>query len=255
MLQYWRADNEHAALGSCKHTIKLLDDRSNSMNCLPTCHFAHSMDTLHVSRSKAAPPGLRGARALQRESTRDKLIHHGLVLVLERGWAGCGVDAVLKTCGVPKGSFYHYFASKDDFGYVVLAHYQAFFMARLERWFGPASGADSLVGCFDGFLAESGAGMARHGFRRGCLVGALGQEVAGLHDTFREHLLRALDAWDAVLAGCLARYGVAGDTLALAHDFWAHWEGAVLRAMLARDTQPLHAAVQRFVDSLKFTQP
>lgn len=198
----------------------------------------------------AMPASLRGARALQREKTREKLVHQGLVLVLEKGWTGCGVDAVLKSCGVPKGSFYHHFASKDDFGYAVLAHYQAFFMRRLVRWFGPEADRLSLVACFDGFLAESEAGIARHGFRRGCLVGALGQEVAGLHDEFRRRLQQALGAWDEVLAGCLARHGVAGDTLALAQDFWARWEGAVLRTLLARDSQPLRAAVRRFLDPL-----
>ena len=206
-------------------------------------------------RPDAPPPSPRGARALQREATRQKLIHQGLVLVLERGWAGCGVDAVLKACEVPKGSFYHHFASKDDFGYAVLDHYQAFFMRRLARWFGPDSEATSLAGGFDGFLAESEAGIARHDFRRGCLVGALGQEVAGLHDEFRQRLHQALGAWDGVLAGCLSRHGVAGDTLALAQDFWARWEGAVLRALLARDSQPLRTAVQRFLDTLITPQP
>lgn len=206
-------------------------------------------------RPDAAPTSLRGARALQREKTKQKLIHQGLVLVLERGWAGCGVDAVLKSCEVPKGSFYHYFASKDDFGYALLAHYQAFFLRRLARWFGPTSEATSLTACFEGFLAESEAGIARHGFRRGCLVGALGQEVAGLHDEFRQRLQQALGAWDEVLAGCLARHGVAGDTRALAQDFWARWEGAVLRALLARDSQPLRTAVHRFLTPLISPQP
>ena len=46
-----------------------------------------------------------------------------------------GIDGVLKTVGVPKGSFYHYFDSKEDFGRAVMDNYAAYFANKLKRWF------------------------------------------------------------------------------------------------------------------------
>ena len=132
----------------------------------------------------------------------------------------------------------------------MLGNYQSFFMKRLNRWFGPDTAPLGLNDRFAGFLGDSQAGMERHGYRRGCLIGALGQETAGLDNDFRVELERALTEWDAVLARCLARSGIQGDCMTLANAFWASWEGAVLRAMLSRDAESLRLAVKRFLASL-----
>ena len=155
--------------------------------------------------------------------------------------------------GVPKGSFYHYFASKDSFGFALLHSYQAFYLKRLERCFGePAAGA-SLAEQLTAFLAESVQGMRRFGWRRGCLVGALGQELGALHDDFRKRLNALMRQWEGLLAAALRRAQARGEVNAaldaerLARSFWAAWEGAVLRARLSRSPAPLIAAVEDFI--------
>lgn len=189
-------------------------------------------------------------RGEQRQDTRERLLRAGIAAVLERGWAASGVDAVLRSAGVPKGSFYHYFPSKDEFGYAVIDAYQAYFLRRLARCFGdPAARFETQL---QAFLDESLEGMARHGWRRGCLIGALGQELAGLHEGFRVRLLDSLGQWEERLAAALARAQARGevatplDAVRAARGFWAAWEGAVLRARLARDGAPLRAAVEDF---------
>ncbi|MGY8904075.1 MAG: TetR family transcriptional regulator C-terminal domain-containing protein [Burkholderiales bacterium] len=198
----------------------------------------------------AVPQRSRKQRTQARDATRDTLVRTGLTLVLERGWSATSVDAVLAQCGVPKGSFYHYFKSKDEFGFAVLDSYQSYFLKRLNQWFGAPSDKLRLSERFAGFLADSEAGVLRYEFRRGCLIGALGQEVASLHNEFRLRLEKSLAQWDDVLARCLARSGIQGDCHLLAHAFWAGWEGAVLRAMLSHDVTPLRVAIKRFLASL-----
>ncbi|MFM9880591.1 MAG: TetR family transcriptional regulator C-terminal domain-containing protein [Burkholderiaceae bacterium] len=203
--------------------------------------------------AQEVPPAARRSRkqrAQARDETRGTLVRAGLTLVLERGWSATSVDAVLAQCDVAKGSFYHYFKSKDDFGYAVLDSYQRYFLKRLNQWFGTPSDKLSLSARFAGFLADSEAGVLRYEFRRGCLIGALGQEVAGLHPEFRVRLEQSLAQWDDILARCLARSGIQGDCLSLAQAFWAGWEGAVLRSLLSHDVAPLRMAVRRFLASL-----
>jgi TetR/AcrR family transcriptional regulator, transcriptional repressor for nem operon len=186
-----------------------------------------------------------------RESTREQLLRTGVEAVLEGGWASTGIDKVLKTAGVPKGSFYYYFSSKDEFGFQLIDTYQAFYLKRLERCFGEGS-TMSFGERMGLFLSESVRGMQRYSWRRGCLVGALGQELGGLHPEFRKRLLAALTEWEEILAASFRRAQSLGelklgvDPERAARGFWASWEGAVLQARLSRSADPLKIAVEDF---------
>jgi TetR/AcrR family transcriptional repressor of nem operon len=199
------------------------------------------------SEKQTKAPGARS----DRETTREQLLRTGVEAVLEGGWASTGIDKVLKTAGIPKGSFYYYFASKDEFGFQLIDAYQAFYLKRLQRCFGEESTL-KFAERMDMFLSESVRGMKRYGWRRGCLVGALGQELGGLHPEFRKRLLAALTEWEEILAACLRRAQALGELKPAinaeraARGFWASWEGAVLQARLSRSADPLQIAVEDF---------
>ena len=191
-------------------------------------------------------------RRESRSRTRDQLIRAGLEAVLEGGWAFTGIDKILRSVGVPKGSFYYYFPSKDEFGFALLEAYQSFFLKRLNRCFDPLSDL-KFTEKANRFLAESTDGMRRFQWQRGCLVGALGQELGGLHDEFRERLNLSMLQWESVLAAALrsardrGEIPAALDVNRAARSFWASWEGAVLRARLSRSPEPLTVAVEDFL--------
>jgi TetR/AcrR family transcriptional regulator, transcriptional repressor for nem operon len=211
-------------------------------------------------------------RRAELQSTRARLIRVGLQKVLESGWAATGIDAVLRECDVPKGSFYHYFASKEAFGYALLDSYQAFFMQRLSKWFvdSPIDNLAQMQTALNGFLADSVVGMQRHKYLRGCLVGALGQEVASLHEGFRAKLLASLEEWEKILSNALfnsmssykKQSQLSGKNIettsllrsqcdAWAREFWVAWEGAVLRSLLARNPEALQTVVRQFGHQLE----
>ena len=48
--------------------------------------------------------------------TRERLIAEGLKSLVLRGFDGIGLNAILDSAGVPKGSFYYFFKSKEEFG-------------------------------------------------------------------------------------------------------------------------------------------
>ena len=68
------------------------------------------------------------------DDTREALLCCGMEVLTEQGFAATGIDAVLKRVRVPKGSFYHYFDSKEAFVQEVLQRYAAYFARKLDRW-------------------------------------------------------------------------------------------------------------------------
>jgi TetR/AcrR family transcriptional repressor of nem operon len=196
----------------------------------------------------------RPTRASTRGDTRTALIRCGTELCTERGFQVTGIDEVLKRVGVPKGSFYHFFANKREFGEAVIDNYAQYFQRKLDRLLHDTTRAP-LQRLAD-FVAEATRGMARFEFQRGCLVGNLGQELGGLDDGFRRRLEAVLLAWQDTTASCLREAIAAGelppdtDARRLAAFFWIGWEGAILRAKLQRDAGPMTLFADVFFTSI-----
>jgi TetR/AcrR family transcriptional repressor of nem operon len=168
--------------------------------------------------------------------TRALLIRTGLSVLTEKGYSSVGIDEILRAVAVPKGSFYHYFPSKESFGRVLIAEYSDYFARKLDRHF--LNAASPPLQRLRNFIEDARQGMAKHGFRRGCLVGNLGQEMAVLPESFRSLLVDVLGDWQQRMERCLQEAQKAGeitpglDCAYLASFFWIGWEGAVLRAKL-----------------------
>lgn len=186
--------------------------------------------------------------------SRALLIRRGMELLTERGVSATALDEVLRSVGVPKGSFYHYFPSKDAFVLEVLDAYAAYLLRKLERFLGD-EGLPPLVR-LQAFVDDACHGVERHAFTRGCLVGNLGQEASCLDEAIRVRLEEIFLRWEARFATCLEAARVAGelsagaDCAALAHAFWIGWEGAILRARLMRSTEPMQAFFRLFLAAL-----
>ena len=186
----------------------------------------------------SAPP-----RRLARGDTRKALVWCGTELLTERGFQVTGIDEVLKRVGVPKGSFYHFFSTKHEFGEAVIQNYVEYYARKMARIFD-----DDSIGPLARlrlFVEDAKRGMLKYGYRRGCLVGNLGQELASIDDGFREQLEAVLQSWEQRVTDCLQQAIDAGelpaksDAGALSRFFWIGWEGAVLRAKLTRSAEPL----------------
>ncbi|TAM90523.1 MAG: TetR family transcriptional regulator [Candidimonas sp.] len=192
-----------------------------------------------MNKPSEIPAGIEG-----RLSTRDLLIRAGVEQCTEGGFQMTGIETILRAVGVPKGSFYHYFKSKKAFGLAVVDAYADFFHRKLQRIFSDEQ--TPPLGRLRNFVSEAVSGMSRYAFRRGCLVGNLGQELAGLDDEFRRRLEEVLRAWEAQTRRCLEQAQAAGELRKeanageLAEFFWIGWEGAILRAKLTRSARPMH---------------
>lgn len=185
----------------------------------------------------------RADRAQARMSTRDVLVRCGTEIFTEKGFQATGIDEIRQRVNVPKGSFYHFFQSKHDFGLAVVDNYAAYFERKLARSFEDTS-LTPLERLTD-FAQGAMRGMEKFKFQRGCLVGNLGQELGGLDDAFRTRLEEVLQSWQAHTARVLrdavavGQLPAAADCVGLAEFFWIGWEGAILRAKLTRNNDPL----------------
>ncbi|OOY24108.1 TetR family transcriptional regulator [Thioclava sediminum] len=195
-------------------------------------------------------PSRRGRprRKPEDQDARKALIQAGLAQLTERGYASVALEEITAAAGVTKGSFYHYFPTKAAFGAALIDAYGAYFEDKLRRAFDRAD--LTPLARLTAFTEEAEAGMARFDFRRGCLIGNLGQEMGSLPEEFRTRLIAVFERWQSLTATCLRDAQAVGeigpdhDADALAELFWTGWEGAVLRTKLQRNPEPL----RRFTD-------
>ena len=175
--------------------------------------------------------------------TRDRIIQVGSDLIRQHGFAATGLDAILKSAGVPKGSFYYYFPSKDDFGLAVIDWFASEYDTKLARFLDDAEVAP--LQRLRNFVRDAIRTHGQEGCRRGCLIGNLGQELAGQNESFRVRLDAVFRAWEGRIAICLEAAQICGEISrsaaigTLARFFVVSWEGALLRAKLAKSVAPL----------------
>jgi TetR/AcrR family transcriptional repressor of nem operon len=174
--------------------------------------------------------------------TKQQLLEHGMGLLLRHGYNSLGITAVLEATQVPKGSFYHHFKSKEDFGLEVIDLYLTHVHAGLDQWLGDESLPPlQRVRRFFEATAES---YKAEGYL-GCLLGGLGQELSGVSEAFRRKVEQCFSEIAQRLAGCLREAIERGELPAetdpekMAELLVNCWEGAALRTRLRRDPAPL----------------
>lgn len=180
---------------------------------------------------------------MSKEKTKTTLLEAGKQVFLEKGYNNAGIEAILQTAGVPKGSFYYYFESKEDFGLQVINHFASIYQTNIDRFFDDEnlSPLDRLRRYFESICER----LESQQCRNGCLVGNLSQEMAAQSEVFRARLEEIFQGWVNRYAEVLDQAQRLGeipshlDVHELA-QFWLNsWQGAVLRAKATRSTGPL----------------
>ncbi len=188
------------------------------------------------------------------DNTRDKLIETSLQLMSVKGFNNTGIAEILGLAGVPKGSFYHYFKSKDDLGLAVIGYYGLLLHEGLDKVLNNAPGSPltRLRAYFDQLLAY----IAPDYSRCNCLLGNLGQELALQSDVMRLAIHTHYQRVEKRLAECLADAKAQGELSAFADEsllarmLFASWEGCLVRAKLEQSVQPLRDLLDLYFGSL-----
>lgn len=177
---------------------------------------------------------------------REKLLREGTRRLYSHGFHGTTVDGILAATGVPKGSFYHHFGSKEALAKEALRRYLTFQLDLLESWTAKADlpTADVLVGYFTD-MAEA---FTRSEYQRACLFGKLSAEMSAGSPEFRAVLADHVKEWQVPLRELLRRGQERGDVRGgltveqLADAVLALVQGVFVLALAVRDEAMLDAA-------------
>ncbi|MDE2076138.1 MAG: TetR family transcriptional regulator C-terminal domain-containing protein [Burkholderiales bacterium] len=195
------------------------------------------------------------ARTADKTDIPHRLTEAGYTLFTKLGYNATGIQQITDQAGVPKGSFYNHFDSKEAFAAVIIRNYvdwvhQAWATCVEES---PVRPQDDPLGVMRHIFAR----FIRHHEQAatpGCLVGNFAAEVADSSPMCRAVLATAMQEWRALLGGLLQQAQQKGqvrrdaDPAALAAFFWDAWEGALLRMKIEHTSQPLKDTVQLMLD-------
>jgi TetR/AcrR family transcriptional repressor of nem operon len=181
------------------------------------------------------------------DNTRQHLLDTGHQIMAAKGFSGVGLNEILLTAGVPKGSFYHYFKSKELYGQALLEDYFSTYLSLLAQRFANASlpASERLMSYWQQWLV----GYSGPCSEQKCLVVKLAAEVADLSEAMRITLRDGTDQIIDQLAACISAGRDDGslpqlDAMSTATMLYQLWLGASLLAKLHRTSLPMQQAMQ-----------
>ena len=167
--------------------------------------------------------------------------------MLEKGYHGVGLNEILSTAGVPKGSFYYYFKSKEELGVAIIEQYAA-------------ETAESMSQILEAktvpphtrlrtFFEAASKKYETNACRYGCLLCKLGTELACAGDAMREALRDGIHQRIHLLMKCIEAAQQAGEISSncsadvLARFIYNAWSGAVVNMQIEQDAEYLYSCI------------
>ncbi|MDR1396428.1 MAG: TetR/AcrR family transcriptional regulator [Desulfarculales bacterium] len=182
--------------------------------------------------------------------TKQQLIRKGTKLFTRHSFQGTGINDVLREARAPKGSFYHFFSSKENFACEVLASQARYNLSLLQEALNKTdlNYLRRILAFFKGLLDE----VKKSEFRYGCLLGTIGQEMAANSESLRQAVAVGFEEQCQALAEGICKGQQAGDiNKALdpqitALFIFSAMQGGILMAKVKKNDQPF----QGFLDNI-----
>jgi TetR/AcrR family transcriptional regulator, transcriptional repressor for nem operon len=175
---------------------------------------------------------------MAKANVREKVVTAGLEQLHQRGYNGCSVEDITGSAGVPKGSFYNHFKSKEDLAVEVIGRYVEL---------GPHEILDDStiapLARIQQYFAAKRRDFVESEFKKGCLLGNLAGELADHSVAVRDQLLRAFSTWMSRLSHVIREGQERGEISSkrdpdqLSGALINSWEGALLRARVSADSR------------------
>jgi len=180
---------------------------------------------------------------MSKEETRQLILNNGARLVHTKGFMNTGIQEILDESSVPKGSFYFYFRSKEDFGRALVDHYDTFISAMFDKYLQDTS--HTPLERLRRFFDDSCKFYESNNFSSGCPIGNLSQEMSDISVPIREKLHETYSKMKAALQACIEEARDQGEIAGsmeprmLATFMLNGWEGALIDMKLSKSIAPL----------------
>jgi TetR/AcrR family transcriptional repressor of nem operon len=186
--------------------------------------------------------------------SRLTILEKGARIIHKKGFNHTGIQEILDAAGVPKGSFYHYFKSKEDFGLNLLEHYSGFFVKKADDLLhnNTIPPLKRLKTFFDDFLCF----FEDNACELGCPIGNLAQEMGDLNPAFRKKLEEIFRMMVSTVENLLKAAQQRGElpknmnTRETADFIINCWEGAILRMKVQKNSDALRLFDRMIFDGL-----
>jgi TetR/AcrR family transcriptional regulator, transcriptional repressor for nem operon len=188
------------------------------------------------------------AKVVVKEDTKLALIKAGRRIIVAKGYNHAGIQEILQVVSIPKGSFYHFFSSKEAFGLAIIEYDSQMHDLIVAQYLKDAT--LSPLNRLKRYFAYKVEEFESLQYREGCLFGNLAQEMADQNESFRLQLQQATDRWRQQFAECIQSAQIAGEisnaasSLELAEFCLNSWEGALLQMKLSKSDAPLQNYIQ-----------
>lgn len=184
-------------------------------------------------------------------AVRDKILDVGVDIIAKKGYNGIGIQEILNEINIPKGSFYHYFKSKEDFGIQVIKKHSEDSLVYINSFLDDTS-LSPLPRIYSLFEDVQKIYLKKD-FKEGCLLGNCSTELGGQKTSFSTTLENEFLKMENEFSKCLEEARTLGElktdysTEELASFIVNGWEGALLRMKASRNLKPM----KKFVEFLK----
>ncbi len=177
------------------------------------------------------------------QNVKNEIIQKGAEIIHHKGYSAAGLNEILQRAGVPKGSFYYYFKSKEHFGLEVIDYFAGVIEGIFNKYLADDSAPPLLR--LSNLLDFYGRLLAKQGYALGCPIGNLSLEMADTNERFRERL----DSSIGRLVGLIEESIVAAqkemsvsaeiDAAEAARFIFYGFEGALLHVKVLKSITPL----------------
>jgi TetR/AcrR family transcriptional repressor of nem operon len=176
-------------------------------------------------------------------STKKEIIRKGVDLFREQGYNNTGINDILKTCDISKGSFYNYFRTKEGYGIKVIDYYGdtllEYMIGKLRS--GDGSPVEKLEALYNSFIEI----VEREEIKSGCLVSNISNEMGGVNDRLAEVADQNFRKWIDEIARIVAKGQALKEirndmeALKIAEYIHASFFGSLSRMKVTRNTDSL----------------
>ncbi len=173
----------------------------------------------------------------------EHILEIGTDLVIKNGYHNVGLNKILKEANIPKGSFYYYFKSKEDFGLQIIEYYSKKSLVTLKSYL--TDETKNHKQRIISFFEDRQHVFSTNDFKEGCLLGNCSLELSDFSETFSTSVANELNLWQETFENCIEEGQQNGtiksdESAKVVSDIvLTTWEGALLRMKSSKNANSI----------------